>query len=143
MNFLAQFLTAVCASCIFIGALHILCPKGSMSRSVRFALSLVFVVSLVAACGFIPPIEDIDLSPLKTEAVSGEEGLMVSAEYVYSLALQRAGINFSKVTVLCNKTQSDSISISKVIIVSSESEEKIRAALKGKAQDIEVEVRYE
>lgn len=140
MNFLAQFLTAICAACVFIGALYMLCPGGSMSKPVSFALSLVFVISVAAACKLTAWNNISDISLSIPTATAGEEGLIISAEYVYSTALKSAGINFSKVSVLSHKNEMGGISISKVIVVSSESEEKIRAALYGRSENIEVEI---
>lgn len=140
MNFLTQFLTAICAACIFIGALYMLCPNGSMSKPVSFALSLVFVISVLAACRLTVWSDISQISISAPTAATGEEGLVISAEYVYSTALKAAGINFSKVSVLSHKNETGGISISKVIVVSSESEAKIMSALYGRAENIEVEI---
>ena len=63
-----------------------------------------------------------------------------SAEYVWGACLNAANIKFTKITVCTNKTQNNSIVISKVMIFSNESKENILTALGDLAKAVEVEI---
>ena len=47
MNGLSLFITSFCGACVLIGALYILCPDSAMSKSIKYALSLVFIISVI------------------------------------------------------------------------------------------------
>lgn len=140
MNYLASFLTAVCAASVFIGALYILCPEGNMSKTVAYALGLVFILSVTAASGITVKSVDISLPETEYSVDDSEESLVAAAEYVYSYALKSEGIDFSEIEVFTNKSEDGSISISKVRILSSEDRGKIIAALGSTAEALEVEI---
>ena len=52
MSYFTSFITSLCAACIMIGALHMICPDGAMGKSVKYILSLIFIVSVIAAAAF-------------------------------------------------------------------------------------------
>ena len=139
MTRLSDFFITFCVSAIFIGALIIICPSGQISKSVKYILSLVFsllVISSVLKIDF-----DLNFTPDKNSISSHTEALEVkSAEYVYSHCLKAENIEFSKISVLTNKTDDDRIVISKVLIFSKEDKNKIFLALSAVAQNFEVEI---
>ena len=65
MNYLTSFLTAICASAVFIGGLYMLCPEGNMSKTVTYILGLVFILSVTAASGVT--VKNVDFQLPKAE----------------------------------------------------------------------------
>ena len=139
MTRLSDFFITFCVSAIFIGALLIICPSGQISKSVKYILSLVFTLLIISSALKID--FDLNLTPNNNEISSHTEALDTqSAEYVYGRCLKAANIEFSKISVLTNKTDDDSIVISKVLIFSKEDKNKILSALSLVAQNFEVEI---
>ncbi len=140
MSGLTSFLTSLCAACVFIGAMHLICPDGNLEKPVKYVLSLVFLVTVISAAGLLKGGFDTDISFEASAAVSEEELKTATARYVYGQALSAAEINFTEITVCTDKTEDGSIVISKVIIYSDCEKERIRAALGAAADNIEVEI---
>lgn len=140
MNFIYSVLTAFCAACIFIGTLYILCPEGAISKSVKYLLSLVFLVSVIAATGAVAKKGDIELPAVTTPEINTQNLDSANAELFYSYLLNREGIEFSKISVCTDKSDDGSIIISKVLIYSSQSREEILKVLAGVAEKTEVEI---
>lgn len=142
MNYVSGLLTAVCASSIFIGALYMLCPQGNIQKSVSYILSLVFLLSVITAGKIAvkkPQIDfDMDMSQVDTTGLD-----TATAKYVYSYALQKAGIDFEEIIIYTDKNDSNSIFISKILVISAEEKEKIIKALSEAAKNIKVEVSNE
>ena len=139
MKIFSQLITAFCASSVFIGILYILCPDGVMSKSVKYVLSLAFLLSVVGVSFAVrggntdyrlPEYTSADTQALDTAA----------ARQVYAYALAQSQINFKEITVCTNKASDGSIIISKIIIFSDEDAEKIRNALGEVAENYEVEI---
>ncbi len=141
MKYLTTVLSAFCASSIFIGALYMLCPEGNMKKSVKYILSLVFLVSVIAV-GSIT-VEKADIKLPKAEEINSEELELSSAEYVYSFALKQAGVDFKEIYLYTDNSKDGGIRINKVRISSAEAREKIMAALEGINEKIEVEITNE
>lgn len=140
MNLISSFFTAFCAAAVFIGGLYMLCPDGAMSKSVKYLLSLVFLVTIISAAGLNLRKSDINID-FSVKAETNTTDLEVeSARYVYSYALKSAGINFKKIEIFTDKAANDSISINKVIIYSECERETILKALNEAAKNIEVEI---
>ncbi|MEE1238920.1 MAG: hypothetical protein UHO61_03230 [Acutalibacteraceae bacterium] len=140
MSGLRTFLTAICVSAVFIGALHLICPDGNMAKPVKYILSLVFLVSIISAAGLLKGELNTDIS-FNTAAETSDEKLnSASARYVYEQALKNSEINFTEITVCTDKMPDGSIVISKVIIYSDCSKEIISAALGTVAENTEVEI---
>lgn len=139
MTRLSDFFITFCVSAIFIGALLIICPNGQISKSVKYILSLVFTLLIISSALKIN--FDLNFTP-ETEAINSYTEALdnKSAEYVYGQCLKAAKIEFSKISVLTNKSESGSIVISKVLIFSKEDKNKILSALSAVAQNFEVEV---
>ena len=139
MTRLSDFFITFCVSAIFIGALLIICPSGQISKSVKYILSLVFTLLIISSALKID--FDLNLTPNNNAISSHTEALDTqSAAYVYGQCLKAANIEFSKISVLTNKTEDGSIVISKVLIFSKEDENKILSALSLVAQNFEVEI---
>ena len=139
MSYFTSFITSICAACIMIGALHMICPDGAMGKSVKYILSLIFIVSVIAAAFSIRNF-DWNTDYTVPEIQSDESLQSASARYVYAAALKSAGINFREITVCTDKSESGSIIISKVIIYSDCDAAKIRVALGAAAENLEVEI---
>lgn len=139
MNYISAFLMAFCVACVFIGCLYMLCPDGAISKSVKYILSLVFLLTVISAAGFtVKKAEiDIDFSPPET---STEALDTATAKYVYSYALQKAGIEFEEIEIFTNKAADGSISINKVVIYSASPKDTVMSALGEAAKNIEVEI---
>lgn len=140
MSGLTSFLTSLCAACVFIGAVHLICPDGNLGKPVKYVLSLVFLVTVISAAGLLKGGINTDISFEASAAVSDEALKAASARYVYGQALRASEINFTEITVCTDKNEDGSIVISKVIIYSDCDKERIRASLGGAAENTEVEI---
>ena len=140
MSYFTSFITSLCAACIMIGALHMISPDGAMGKSVKYILSLIFIVSMIASAAFSVRNFDWDTDYTMPEIQSDESLQATAARYVYAAALKNAGINFNEITVCTDKSDSGSIIISKVIIYSDCEAAKIRVALGAVAENYEVEI---
>ena len=139
MTRLSDFFITFCVSAVFIGALLIICPNGQMSKSVKYILSLVFTLLIISSAVKID--FNLDFTPNTNVINSHAEVINThSAVYVYSQCLKAAKIEFSKISVLTNKSDDGSIVISKVLIFSKEDKNKILLALGEVAQNFEVEI---
>jgi len=140
MNFLSSFISAFCAACVFIGALFMLSPDGAMSKSVKYILTLVFILSVISAAAFTSKNTDsfeFDFEATQTDTTVLDE---TTARFIFERALINSGIEFEEIVVCTNKNESGSISISKVIICSDCPREQILTALSGLTENIEVVV---
>lgn len=140
MKFFSSFAASFCAACVFIGAIYMLCPQGVISRSVKYILSLCFILSVISAAAIT--VDKWEFSAPQSATVNTEIGTLdqAAAEYVYAYALSDAQIEYSKITVCTDKTENGSIVINKVIIYSDCEKARIIAALGEAAEKIEVEV---
>lgn len=140
MNVLREVITAFCAASIFIGALYIICPDGVMNKSVKYILSLIFLITIVTATGITVKKADFNFNIPEYNEANAEPLDVAAAEYAYAYALQAADINFSKITVCTDKTQNGSIVINKVIICSTCEKSQILQALGEVSTNFEVEI---
>ncbi len=140
MNILTQLLTTFCVACVFIGALYIVCPDMEMGKSVKYLLSLVFLITVITATGFTVKKADINFEMPQYEISETERLDTAAAEYAYAYVLRANDINFSKITVCTDKIADGSIVISKVIICSDCEKARILQALGDAAKNFEVEI---
>lgn len=140
MSYVSSFLVSFCAAAVFIGALYMLCPDGAMNKSIKYLLSLVFLLSVISVAGITVKNAGPDISFSPPEASNTAELELSSARYVYSYALSSSGIEFSEIEIFTDKTEDGSISINKVIIHSGCERQKIIDALGEATKNIEVEV---
>ena len=140
MNFFSSFTAAFCSACVFIGALYMLCPEGAVSKSLKYILGLVFIISVVSAAAIAVGKWDFEM-PENQVDYSGSTSLQVSAaEYVYEYVLKEADIDFSKITVCTDNSENGSININKVIIYTDCQKSRVLAALSEVAENTEVEI---
>ena len=142
MNYITSLLTAFCVSAVFIGALYMLCPDGSMSKSVRYILGICFLLSVLTAAFVTAPKAEIDFD-FSAQEIDNEELLLSSARYTYSYALQKADIDYEEILIFTNKTDDRSISITKICVKTHSSQEAVLKALGQATQNIEVVVENE
>lgn len=136
----SSLIGSFCASCVFIGALYMLCPDGVMSKTVKYILGLCFLLSVISVAGITAEIPQIDFTLPETAADTQESLEISSAEYVISQLLSASGIDFSEITVCTDKSEDGSIIINKVIIQSREEKEKIISCLGELTKNYEVEI---
>ncbi len=139
MTHLNDFFVAFCVSAVFIGALLIICPNGQISKSVKYILGLTFTLIIISSALKVD--FDLNFTP-NTDAINSQASALEvkTAEYVYGQCLKTTKIEFSKISVLTNKTDDGRIVISKVLIFSKEDKNKILLALDEVAQNFEVEI---
>lgn len=137
---MTQFIISFCAGCILIGSLYLVCPEGNLSKPIKTVFSLAFLVIVISAANI--PIKNISphFTPSATLSQNYNDMQTAAAEYVFSKALKSQNINFSKITIYTNNSTPESIVISKVVIVSDETEEKILKALGELQNNREVEI---
>lgn len=140
MSYLTEIVAAFCVVCVFIGALFMLCPEGKLSKSVKYVLSLVFLVSVMSVAGMGRGKINFDFNfnqpvNLQTEQIDNLN-LRLGVEEL----LRKNEINFEEIEVFTDKLENGGISINKVIIRSDCEKEKIFAALADIKDLIEVEV---
>lgn len=110
-----------------------------MQKCVKYVLALSFLVLIISCCVKLKSV-DISFDTNTDISVTEEELLIVAAEQTFATALSDADINFSKITVCTDKSDSDSIIITKVIIYSNAPQEDIINTLDSTEQTYEVEV---
>ena len=117
-----------------------ICPDGAVSKSVKYVLSLVFILTVITACSVTVKQTDISFDDFSQYEIDNTPSLVLAAKQVYSLALKNADINFKEITVCTNKASDGSIVINKIIIYSDSEKEKILKALSQVAENYEVEI---
>lgn len=143
MNALNSFITAVCAACVIIGAAYLICPDGSMQKPVKYVLSLVFIAVIISAVPIARVKFDLNFNAYEYGEKTEDELLISGAEYVYGSVLKKAGVNFNKITVCTDKTESGGISIIKIAVSTNEPEYKVKEALNAAGVNYEVTVQNE
>lgn len=143
MNYISSVLIAFCVSAVFIGSLFMLCPDGTMSKTVRYMLGICFILSVITAAGFTAPKKDVKFDFSHPDTEVNDDILLTCAEYTYGYALQAAGIDYEEILIFTDKTESDSISITKVSVKTACPKEKVLEALGQVAENIEVEIENE
>lgn len=113
-----------------------------MSKSVKYVLSLAFLLSLVTVVSFGKVEQKIQVDNIEND-ISYEEISVVNARLVYSEALRQSGINFSFIEVFTDKNENGDIKIIKVVVKTEESKERVRSALSEVCENIEVAVENE
>lgn len=140
MSYFTEIVSAFCVVCVFVGALYMLCPEGKLSKSVKYVLSLVFLVSVMAVAGMGKGEFDFDINFSQKEDISIDQIENLNLKFAFEEILQKNGINFKEIEIFTDKLENGGISINKVIIRSDCEKEKIFAALADITDSIEVEV---
>ena len=140
MTFINSFLTAFCIACILMGCLYIICPEGKLAKPLQYILSLLFIVILISCTKLPFSNEKINFEAPEINTQSYDELQISSAKYVYTYALNNAGINFSEINFYTDKLEDGSIVINKVVINSDCEKQEILKALGTLAKAREVEI---
>ena len=124
MNGLSGFITAFCSVCVLMGGVMMLSPKGALEKPVKYVFALIFL------CCILSSVLSITKSKIKFDIKNGESTLSentvkAEAELIFSDALEKNNIEFSKITVCTDKLKDNSIIISKVIVYSTHSPDDI------------------
>ncbi len=135
-----SFVVAVCVACIFTGILHTLCPEGEISKSVKYILSLIFIITVIAAAGITLKKADFKINFSSESKAENPQLEALLTEQTFATALKNRKINFSQVTVCTDKLADGSIVISKVIIYSDCERSEILKALELESANYEVEI---
>ena len=137
---MTQFFTSFSVGCILIGSLYIICPEGNISKSVKYIFSLVFLIIIITAANI--PFKKISFDlPTNNSSQMETNNIQISAaEYIYSFTLKKENINFKRIYVCTDNSESESIVITKVVIVSNEEDSKIIKALGELAKTRKVEI---
>ena len=113
---------------MFLGALYILVPDGKLSKAVKYTMCLCFLCVIVTAAsslsGFSLPDFSTGRGGFSDERLSAQ-----TAAAVFKAALAGAGINFSKITVFTDKTESGGIDITKVYVYTAAPYEEVAAVI--------------
>ena len=140
MNAFSSFTAAFCSALVFIGALYMLCPEGAISKSLKYILGLVFLLSVISAAAIAVGKWDFEMPEFRLDYADSSSLQISAAEYVYEYALNEADIDFSKITVCTDNSENGSISINKVIIYTDCEKSRVLAALAEVAENTEVEI---
>lgn len=143
MNWFNSLIISICAASLCFGALYAVCPDGKMSKSVRYVFSLCFLLVLVTAAGISIKKSDFSFESYAADIPDTQSIDTAAARYVYSKALESAGIEFSQIIVFTDNSDDGSISISKVLIYSDCDKTRILDALGEAAENFEVEIKNE
>ncbi|MBQ4119133.1 MAG: hypothetical protein IJD45_01940 [Clostridia bacterium] len=137
---MTQFITSFCVGSVLIGSLYIICPKGNISKQIKYIFSLVFLIIIISAANV--PLKSIDfdaLSPADVE-IDTESLETSAAEYVFSYTLKKQNITFKKISIFTDKTSDGSIVITKAVVITDEPPQKVINALAGLLDNREVEI---
>ncbi len=136
MEYVKAIILSFCVASVFIGILYIITPDGNISKSVKYLLSLAFLVTVITA-GKVGNI-DVELPDFEVSQAEVDELLVENAKLTYSEALRNSNINFSAVTVFTNKDENGNIKITKVEIKTDQTYEAVKQALGEVANTVEV-----
>lgn len=140
MSWFKSFITAFCTAGICFGALFILSPSGKMERSVKYVLSLCFLVIIVAVAGVGIKTADFNFDYSIESSLEIQNSKNDIAVYVFKTALENAGINFKEIFTFTDNSSENGISCTKVKIITDCSRERVVSALGGEIDGFEVEV---
>lgn len=142
MNTLSGIILGISSSAILIGSLFILCPSGSMGRTLRYVFTLVFLCCCVALFLKIGKVE-LDFPEYDTAVDNTAAANMTAAqaEYICRAALIDQNISFSRINVFTDIDETGSIFIKRIEVVSTDSAEKIRQTIENTVVTKEVEVK--
>ncbi len=143
MKWINSFLTAFCAAGVCFGALFVICPDGKIGRSVKYLISLCFLVVIIALAGVNIKKSDVKVDFDFEQQINTEETQKLIAKQAFETALRNAGINFKEIIVFADILEGGGIKINKVVVYSDCPLSQIITAFGGEREDFEVEVRNE
>ena len=137
MNSITSFIVSFCGSCILLGFLYMLCPAGSINKSVRCVFCLCFICCIIGVATNI----SVDFSwfdDTKTDTILTEQNVGVTAQMVFGEALKAKNINFRKIVIDTNKLSDGSIVINRVTVYTSETLQKVLDAIGSDSYEVTV-----
>lgn len=136
MQGLNSFIISFCGSCILLGFLYMLCPSGTMSKSVKYIFCLCFLCCVIGASATIqmPDFSYFDSS--KQDDILTEQNAAVTAQTVFCEALVSSDIDFRKIVVETNKMNDGSIIINKVTVYTNESVDVVNQAIGSDSYEV-------
>ncbi len=140
MSWFNSLVTAFCAAGICFGAIFIICPNGKMERSVKYAVSLCFLLIIITISGVRVKITDFQIDFNNTVSVDTEKLENATLEYTITLALKNAKIEFREIYVSTDNLPNGGISCTKVKVYTACDRQTVVNALGGESEDFEVEV---
>ncbi len=144
MEAIKQILIGFSSAAIFIGALTQLYPSGSINKTVKYAISLLFLcicVTLFSAVGKVKI--NLDVPTQTTQSQSVTSAADAQARYLCGVLLSENGINYKKIEVSTNINDSGSIYINSITVYTDCEENRVKEILQ-KAVDLkQVTVVYE
>lgn len=140
MNWFNSLITAFCTAGICFGALFIISPSGKMERSVKYVLSLCFLMMIITISGVNIKMSNFDVDFNTSVSLDTDELEISTAEYTIALALQKAGIDFREIYVSTDNLETDGISCTKVKIYTDCERGKIVNILGEETENFKVEV---
>lgn len=139
MSRVSAFLSAFCVSAVFIGGLYMLCPEGALSKSLKYILSLTFLLTVITVGGITVKNADIDID-FSSPEISTVTLDNSTAKFVIGYLLEKANIEFSEIEIFTDNSETQSISINKVVIYTAASKESVLNALGEAVKNTEVEI---
>lgn len=136
MSNLSSFMISFCSSCILLGFLYMLCPDGSMSKSVKYVFCLCFLCCVLSTVIGMPKIDLGDFSQTSKSDTVTEQSAATTAQLIFTEALTRSNINFAKIEIDTNKLSDGSITISRVTVYSTVPADQIIAAIGSDSYEV-------
>ena len=137
MNGINSFIISFCAGCVLLGFLYMLCPAGSMSAIVKYVFCLCFMCCVLGTVFNISQV-DFSFAEGKTDEILNPQTAAATAQMVFSEALSSQQINFTKILVDVNKSDDNSIVISRVTVYTNEDGSKIKQAIGSDSYEVQI-----
>ncbi len=139
METVKNIVLGFCTAAVFLGALGFLAPEGGTKKSVKYAISLIFLCSTVA---LFTGLGKISLPNAKNNEPKVEYyGMGEAAVKTYvEAALKDEKIEYKKISVETNITEGGDIYIKKITVYSSGNAKRIIGIIKNTVQTENVEV---
>ncbi len=136
MKSLSSFLISFCTVCVLLGAVGILVPDGKMRSSVKFAIALCTICCFSGLFFVSFDIKTVtDNNKVQIESEIGEK----ATKAVFKKALESENIKYSDIEIFTDKNADGNIIITKVLIYSDDSKDKILKCI-GSSENYEVEI---
>ncbi len=134
-----SIITAFCAAGICFGAIFIICPNGRIEKSVKYVISLCFLLIIISFAGINADFEKFDID-FSANTPDTEELETTTAEYTIGVALQKANIDFKEISVYVDNSEIEGISCTRVEIYTNCDKQKIIEILGSENESFKVEV---
>lgn len=136
MSSIGTFIISFCTSCIVLGLLFLLVPKSALSKPVKYIFALCFVCCIVSSVIAIKKPDFSDFETAKAQEIITPYNASVTAQAVFSEALNSSNINFTKITVDTNKLSDGSIIISKVTVYTNEQPQRVKEIIGNNSYEV-------